>query len=301
MSCYRLLLGEPHWVGFTKQPRNFVHRHSFYEPCLVTAGRGEFDHGDRHYKLGPGDLFIGDVGVFHEITSLKTRDLELLFASFAVTEVKSDATINATEDRIIRNFLRNHAAWKPKQHHLEAHFRLLLEAKKNEHLPHQGFFIRETMRVLVLQIMAALNTETQRDVSADGKFQTALDRVARAIDSRLHEPIWVGDIARSSGLSERSLRRLCRQRLNRTVAQEIQERKMQRAATLLALPEFSVAEAARRVGIENAAQFSRLFRKILGVPPREYRAARIPAASGDVRFTKIGGVAMKTEFREKQK
>lgn len=298
MGTYRLLLSQPHCVRFDQQPRNFVHRHTFFEPCLVTSGSGDFMHGGKHFKLRTGDLFIAEPGVFHEITSLKTRDLELLFTSFAVTEVEGSDRAFSSEDRIIRGFLNQHVVWRNGQHYLTDFFRWLVALNALADAPERSFLSEEAMRVLVLQIMLVLSAKPPATARADGKFEPALDRVLRAIDSRLREPIWVGELARACGMSERNLRRVFRQRLNRTVAQEIQERKVQRAATLLALPEFSIAEAGRQVGIDDAGQFSRLFRKVMGVSPSEYRSARIPPSRGRTAFATIGGVSMKTEFWE---
>jgi AraC family L-rhamnose operon transcriptional activator RhaR len=300
VGYYRLLLGQPHHIRFDRQPRNLVHRHTFFEPCLVLSGTGEFEHGGTRHKLRAGDLFLADVGVYHEIRSLTTRDLELYFTSFAVTEIEDPRRSRLSDDQLIRAFLHQHSVWKPGQDHLAGYFRWLLEYNRLADVPQRGFIQEEAMRLLVLQIMAALvpRGAALPEVPRDEKLQTTLDRVVREIDARMHEPIWTGKLARSCGLSERSLRRMFRQRLNRTVAEEIQQRRIQRAATLLALPEFTIAEAAGRVGIPDPAQFSRVFKQVMGVSPRAYRASQTPPPSERTLFTKVGGVAMRTEFLE---
>src|SRR5690349_4349575 len=114
MSGYRLILTEPRRVSFAAQPRNYVHRHTYFEPCVVVGGRGDFEHGDRHFKLRRGDLFIADPGVYHEIKSLRTRDLYLVFTSFAIAE--SPAEIAG--EQIVRDFVKGHALWKAGQQSL---------------------------------------------------------------------------------------------------------------------------------------------------------------------------------------
>ena len=203
MGNYRLLLGSLHRVGFHSQPRNFVHRHTFYEPCLVVSGSGEFDHGGCHHKLTAGDLFIADVGVFHEIKSLRTRDLDLYFTIFSVTEVGAERR-NPTQDRVIRSFLKEHLVCRRGQQHLSEYFRWLLDITKLDGLTRQTFLLEQAKELLVLQIMAALTTEPAPDSPRADRSQRALDRAVQAIDARIQEPIWVESIAKSSGMSERS-------------------------------------------------------------------------------------------------
>lgn len=297
MGHYRYLLGQPWRVHFRQQPRNFVHRHTFYEPCVVVSGHGRFWLGDQVYDLNPGDLFMPDPNADHEITSLETRDLELLFTAFVVTEVADGATTTA-EDQLVRRFLRQHAPWCAGQSHLAAYLVWVEGLTREASLRSRGFLIEEAMRLLVLQVMSALAGDRPADEPGEPADELILRRVRRAIDAHLHEPVYTSTIARASGMSERSLRRLLRQQLQCTVIAEIHERKMQRAAALLALPEFTVAEAARQVGIDDQAQFSRLFKRVMGVTPRDFRRSKIPRASGRTIFSRIGGVALRTEFRD---
>ncbi len=276
MSSYRLILSEPRRVNFRRQQRNYLHRHTHFEPCVVVGGHGEFLHDGQRYRLAKGDLFIADPGVDHEITSLRTRDLDLVFTAFAITEVPQPTA----EERTCRNFLKAHRVHLPGQEHLAAYLLWLLDAQAK-------VLADEALRLFVVQVMTTLT------VAAAGGARPvpALTRALQAIDARLSGPVWVADIAQAAGMSERSLRRLFQEELGRSVAAEIQERKVRRAAALLRVPEFSVKEAAHRVGIEDAAQFTRVFKKVLGVTPRQYRLT--PPHVGD-------GV-MGTEFRDAQK
>lgn len=294
---YRLLLGSPQVSLSTPgHPANDpLHRHTFFEPCIVAAGSGTLDHGGQRFALKPGDLFVSDVGVVHAIRSLETRDLKLFYTSFAVAEAGEDGERDGfLPNHVIWNFLKGHRTLRPGQDHLVACFEYLVRVALREELPHRRFFLQEWMRLLVLQIMAAL-THPSRAESIDTDGGDALQRAIHAIDERLHQPVRVRDIARASGMSGRSLQRLFRERLKCTVIDEIQERRMQRAAMLLVLRGLSVAEVGRRVGIDDPAQFSRAFKKQTGLTPREFRTSHSPSAHA---WIQVGTAAMKTEFVE---
>jgi len=65
-----------------------------------------------------------------------------------------------------------------------------------------------------------------------------------------------------------------------------------RASHLLLLPDISIAEAGYQVGLESPAQFSRMFRSVKGLTPKEYRRkylGRLPELSS-------GGPPSGTEF-----
>jgi AraC family transcriptional regulator len=53
--------------------------------------------------------------------------------------------------------------------------------------------------------------------------------------------------------------------------------RIDRAATLLAAPGPSIAQISRGVGFRTASHFSTVFRRIMGVTPRAYRAAYLRA------------------------
>ena len=256
---------------------------------------GDFHYRDRRYKLRAGDLFLPDPGVYHEITSLRTHDLELEFTQFAVTESEDDPRGNPLEQQVIGDFLNGHKVRQPGQSHLTGYFDCLFRLVKIEGDPYRDFFVNELMRQLILQIMAVLTTEKQPTALDDTVLQSNLDRAIAFIEERLHEPISIRDVARAGGLSERSLRRVFRHRLNRTVVQEIQYRNMQRAAALLALPELKAAEVGRRVGIDDPARFSRIFKQTMGASPRKFRRAHAHHSPGWFRNSQL---MMETEFLE---
>lgn len=294
---YRLLLGSPQLSQCTPQriANDPMHRHTFFEPCLVLSGAGDFYHGEQHFTLQAGDLFTSDVGVGHAIRSLKTRNLKMYYTSFAITELDGPtAGGDLFENQIVWDFLKGHKTLKRSQSHLLAPFEAVLRLSLHSGWPHRTIFLQEWMRLLVLQIIAALTTAKTGEFRRD-QGKTHLGRAVQAIDARLDGPIRVEDIARTVGMSERSLQRLFQRQLNRTLRDEIQERRMQRAASLLVLPELSVAEVGRRVGIDDPGQFSRLFKKRIGITPRQFRTTHSPAAHA---WIQEGVAPMKTEFLE---
>lgn len=271
-----------------------MHRHSFFEPCIVVAGTGEFEHGSAVYALREGDLFIADPGVYHEIRSLATRDLALYFFAFNV--IRASATARSREQRglshdAIADFVLEHSVHLPGQWHLMSLFE---HATKLSHHQLGGLpsrFYTDAAVLLVNQIAAALAQSTR--LAAEDHGERALTtRVIAVIEQRLHQRLPVAMLARECGMSERTLRRRWKQCSGRSLTDEITQRRIARASHLLLLPDISVAEAGDQVGIESAAQFSRLFRSVRAVTPREYRRRYLAQPPGK----SSGGPPFRTEF-----
>jgi transcriptional regulator GlxA family with amidase domain len=88
-------------------------------------------------------------------------------------------------------------------------------------------------------------------------------------------------LARTAGLSEESLRRLCQREFGRAPLAHLTHLRMQLAADLLACTQEKIASIATRVGYRDPFAFSNAFKRALHLPPSRYRgraAQRTPNA-----------------------
>ena len=103
---------------------------------------------------------------------------------------------------------------------------------------------------------------------------SAYDPVKKAIalmDASLAQPFDMGHFAREAGCSERHFQRQFRKVTGRSPAEWFTTRKMHRAGDLLAIPNILVKEVADRLGYEDPLYFSRVFKRVIGLSPEEYR------------------------------
>jgi AraC family transcriptional regulator, transcriptional activator of pobA len=103
--------------------------------------------------------------------------------------------------------------------------------------------------------------------------------VFTVIDRRHAERLSLRDVACEIGMTPGHLTTIVRRRTGRTVQEWITERRMAEARTLLAETELPIREIAHRVGIPDAAYFSRRFRQTHDVSPRSWRGRRGAIAS----------------------
>jgi AraC family transcriptional regulator, transcriptional activator of pobA len=122
---------------------------------------------------------------------------------------------------------------------------------------------------LLLIELARLARDVVADLRRSG--EPLLADVFAVIDARHTEPLALRDVARELGMTPGHLTTVVRRRTGRTVQEWIIERRMAEARGLLSETDLPVAEVARRVGVPDPGYFSRLFSRMHGTPPRNWR------------------------------
>lgn len=99
-------------------------------------------------------------------------------------------------------------------------------------------------------------------------------RALRFIAANSHRPINVDDVAESLNMHPRSLQRRFSEVVDWPIADEIRRVRIERAKRELTHTHRSLAEIARDVGFGDRMRMYDIFRRELGVTPREYRKLR---------------------------
>ncbi|HQY90293.1 MAG: AraC family transcriptional regulator [Caldilinea sp.] len=91
--------------------------------------------------------------------------------------------------------------------------------------------------------------------------------------SNLHRPLSLAEMAGQAGLSESHFSRVFKAQTGHAPLDYFILLKMQHASALLAVTDLHVKEVAAAVGYSDPYYFSRLFKQVIGVSPRDYRRA----------------------------
>jgi transcriptional regulator GlxA family with amidase domain len=95
--------------------------------------------------------------------------------------------------------------------------------------------------------------------------------VLGTVDERLSDPDFgVGDLADAMALSRRQLTRRLKRMIDRTPGDLIQQRRLDRARTILESEPETIAEVVYAVGFRSPSHFSTVFREEVGQTPSEY-------------------------------
>ena len=102
-------------------------------------------------------------------------------------------------------------------------------------------------------------------------IQEEMEFARRYFNEHYNEPISIHEYAESRNMSVCYFQRNFKQIVKHTPMQYLLTIRVNNAASLLETTDYSMAEIAAIVGYEDPLYFSRLFRKIKGVSPRDYR------------------------------
>ena len=97
-------------------------------------------------------------------------------------------------------------------------------------------------------------------------------------DARYPERIRVADMAGAAGLSKAHFSREFRRTFGESPHHYLLTRRLERAATLLRMTDWSVAEICFSVGLRSVGSFTTSFGRVFGETPTAYRAKQPPAA-----------------------
>ncbi|RXZ68631.1 AraC family transcriptional regulator [Agromyces albus] len=117
-------------------------------------------------------------------------------------------------------------------------------------------------------LMALLSANRQLSGNGASTVEGARDYLR----NHLEERVSVNDLAAMASLSTSHFAVLFREHVGMAVLQYQTQLRMARARELLDTTDKDVADIAEEVGYQDSFYFSRLFRKVHGVPPRTYRA-----------------------------
>ena len=99
-------------------------------------------------------------------------------------------------------------------------------------------------------------------------FRVALNRL---VVEGLPEPVTLGEVAESLGQQPSTVTRRLQRQFGMSFTQYVGRLRVDKAKDLLRRTKLTVGQVARRVGIDDASNFGKLFRKFEGMAPLEYR------------------------------
>jgi AraC-like DNA-binding protein len=97
-------------------------------------------------------------------------------------------------------------------------------------------------------------------------------------DARYSERLGVDDMAGAAGLSRAHFSREFRRTFGESPHHYLLTRRLERAAALLRMTDWTVAEVCLDVGLQSIGSFTTSFKRSYGQTPTEYRAKQPPAA-----------------------
>lgn len=265
-GAYTIRARTGNYCLFHDPPENFWHFHEFFETCLVISGTGKHHLEKTEINLKAGDLFIANPGAFHLISSYDTKDLYLAFFSMEIIQ-NHEPDKTSKLDTLITNFLANHQLVSH-NNQVQLNFLNLLKRHRNE-IGDECY--QQNLLAWILEAISSLTSDKAKPLSeAANTKQKKLQKALEYIEGHLQKEIRVNDIANFINASERTTRRIFQDLTGKTIIHVINEQKMKYIAHLLH-QKYTLAQCADKMNHMSPAQLSKLFKKITGLSPKDYK------------------------------
>jgi len=111
--------------------------------------------------------------------------------------------------------------------------------------------------------------------SQDARKVTQISPAINYIDANYDKPITLADIARASHISVSRLAHVFKEQMGITLIDYLTSVRIERAKQLLLATEQSCTEICFQVGYNNQSYFTRIFKRLVGMTPRKFRAGNL--------------------------
>ena len=105
----------------------------------------------------------------------------------------------------------------------------------------------------------------------------SIERALRFIEENLEKPITLEEVARESGMSKSHFARTFKFIAGVSFKKYFNQKRIEKAKIFLRSQEMNITEVCFSVGFNDLSYFDRVFRRLEGMPPSEYKKIFVKA------------------------
>ena len=255
------------------------HTHDFSELVIVYSGQGIHFTDDEEYSISAGDVFVVTGDRSHGYR--RPEQLQLLNIVFD----QSLLSVSPVFESELNEINGYHAlfTWEPRlrsEHRFESRLRLgrselaetLLKAGALEsELSAKGAGYRAMALSIFIQLCGFLSRQYDSSSSPEMKELSRLSGVLSYLEQNTSRCITTGELTSFAGMSESTLLRLFHKTTGTSPVEYHNRLRIKKVCGLLKSTGKTVTEIAFETGFGDSNYLSRLFKKVMGVPPGAWR------------------------------
>lgn len=257
----------PKASGFYKQAIKHTMLRRIHDDNLLiycVHGQGSCQVNNKHYQVNAGDILLLPRGAAHSYQSSDDSPWSVYWCHFSGDKSQQYIEyLNKAQDNAIINVGVN-----PR---LIANFDILLQSLQSSfNLP--AFIYGANLLAQILTYIPQLRPIAKAQQMAD-KFD--LEKVHSLMQASLHDQLNLDTLAQAVNLSKFHFIKCYKELTDTTPINYFIHLKIERACHLLDISTKSIKEISYNLGYEDTYYFSRIFKKIMGISPSEYRKMRV--------------------------
>lgn len=260
--------------------RNIIeHRHLQFEIVLFKSGRGLYTTMSGNHDIQPGDVFVFASGERHCITDIYDgEDFRFMNIHFEPRYVWGSKNNGLSNDAMNICFSHDDGFCNrlPRNDPYTDNVRRLIEeteAELEQRLPEYELMVHNKIYEILVILARHLNYGTGRTVTAEEcrhirSVKSAIDYVNR----HLSEELTLEEIAEQADLSPNYFSHIFKKTVGITLWDYITSKRVESAMTLITdSHDRNILDIAADCGFNNTANFNKMFRRVTGMTPGEFR------------------------------
>ena len=280
-NCQNTLLLHMIYAGFYKAGREWSYKKvisPFTRIYLIEKGEAKLYMNRRKYELKEGDLFIVPKFTFHEYECEDFIDhyyicfLDQFLGGkniFEYTDIKYKLKASVFDKYLVQRFIELNPNCQITDPDPKAYDNKPDIFTKNREKSESEFKNDIESRGILLQLFSRFLIHSQLTHIKEDKYKR-MSNVFNYINNNLDKKIYVTELSEIMCVNPDYFTRLFKNINGMTPNQYIQQKRIERAQTLMISSSMSIKEIAEEMGIPNLSQFSKLFYKHTGMNPSNY-------------------------------
>ncbi|MBO9605830.1 MAG: helix-turn-helix transcriptional regulator, partial [Paenibacillaceae bacterium] len=261
------------------------HAHDYFQLCLINKGACFHRLSRGPYKVMKGDVLFIPPYTWHAFAPIEGQHAEMVQIDFTRGMLVSDAEEEAADETDVILPLRyrpvEEAGCIPKLTvGTSTHMQLeqLLDGICRE-ISKQERGYRQLVRADLNKILVYLNREiniagvNRREVARLGKRYRRLQDAIGYINANFKQELKLGDVARRAAMAPGYFCYLFKQEMSKTFVEYINHLRIQHAMALIRDSDWKIIDIMLDAGFNHIGHFNRIFRKLTGVTPSQFRKA----------------------------
>lgn len=252
-----LWVAESNWAAGTGiKP----HKHDYFHMFMVRQGPLRFTVEDETFNLDPGDCLLVPPDVMHGLCDPEVRLGRTYEVKFAV------------QPGALRNLLASLPYMLPASDFSQALVHELVEESARQELSTPAL-TAEYLTALINFFSRHYGHQQQhqtRVVDTTGYSALSVD-IVRYLEDHFAKDIPLQEVADAVGFNKNYICSAFKRDSGMTIGTCQTVIRIRRAAEMISFSDMSLAQVAAATGFTNLSHFNRIFKKVVGIPPGQYR------------------------------
>lgn len=267
---------------YSRRWENFVmpvQVHNRIEIMYVIKGKCTIEAENRQYQLINGDYILVNANIPHRIIMQKDEHCRMLNAEFGFTknscDIPSIGYLLGSDFCETKLFMekKNHIVFKDHSD-IYNYLKLLV----NE-ISRNGGKSTRIVQLHVAQLLLKLSEAYEENTYTKSvKSIVHIRKAISYIQSHYFDDVKIDKLAKHVGVHTNYLQRIFKENMNETIVDYLTKIRIEKAKELLSSTDIAIIDICLYVGINSRQYFTYLFKKHLGMTPRQYRKSFIQSS-----------------------